>query len=248
MTIVKRTPEPTIRGTLDVSEPARPTDYGVGRRCVECGGKVSRYSEPAPDGPRCERHWTLPDDCQYVLTPTGKWRVVKEVSRFAAPAERETQRVDREVEAATEAGLRLDAAVTCAAACRILHVALKTLQVRVEARGLEPVGSGYRRKPLYPLGALIGLDGFGAASPLPLPVPEPESEPELVPLPALEGRGPGRTRSAARRRAARVEAAGLAFDDLVTLGEAAAIFQRAATTASSNVSSAELGAEPRGRA
>jgi hypothetical protein len=49
-------------------QPARddvrpPMDYGVGRRCVVCGCKASRYAPPDPISkePVCHRHWEIPD-------------------------------------------------------------------------------------------------------------------------------------------------------------------------------------------
>lgn len=41
----------------------RPRDYGVGRRCVECGCRVGRYTTPQPitGDAMCNVHWRIPD-------------------------------------------------------------------------------------------------------------------------------------------------------------------------------------------
>ena len=78
---------PELRFPLDgLREPSvanserPPKDYGLGRRCHECGCKVSRYTAPQPktDLPLCNLHWRLPDG--YVMSATGVVKSRRRVS------------------------------------------------------------------------------------------------------------------------------------------------------------------------
>ena len=66
-----------VYGQLLEAEDARshPTDHGVGRRCEECGAKVSRWTPPLPctNPPeiRCNQHWNVPDGVALSIRPGG---------------------------------------------------------------------------------------------------------------------------------------------------------------------------------
>jgi hypothetical protein len=213
--IERRYVSPVIPGRIVHQEDRAPRDHGVGRSCATCGGNVSRYSAPAPDGlAYCSQHWHVEDDVQLLPGQSGALRAVRGFKPYVSPAEAEALRVDAEVGRACEAEVRLDEAVTLNQASKLLGRKATTLAGRVE--GLIPVAFGQADAPKFPLGAIIGLAAFGApAAPLVEAV-------EAPPSPVARG---SRALGAARRRAALVEASGLTLDDLVTLGEAGRIFE-----------------------
>ena len=53
-----------------------PTDYGLGRRCAECGCKVNRYTAPQPKtgDDLCNLHWKLPTGYTYSARGVVKLR------------------------------------------------------------------------------------------------------------------------------------------------------------------------------
>jgi hypothetical protein len=246
--IQKRKPPATIPGEFLTPEPKPVVDHGAGRRCVECGCKVNRYSEPAFDGPRCSAHWKLDEGQMLVLAPGGGLREVKEPKMSAVPGSLEAARVDAEVELATDAELRLDAPITLADAADVLGLTVDGLRARTIAGRVEAVGvADDRKRKLYPLGALIGLASFRVYQP-----PAEDDEPFEVVIPPP--RGPRQVSETSRRRqratharryAARVEAAGLTLDDVTTLREAADVLR--IDFRGLQRRRARVGAEPRGR-
>jgi hypothetical protein len=246
--IQKRKPPATIPGEFLTPEPKPVVDHGAGRRCVECGCKVNRYSEPAFDGPRCSAHWKLDEGQMLVLAPGGGLREVKEPKMSAVPGSLEAARIDAEVELATDAELRLDAPITLADAADVLGLTVDGLRARTVAGRVEAVGADGKRN-LYALGALIGVPSFRSYQ---LPA-EPEGDgpfevvipPPRAPRVVSETSRRRQRASHARRYAARVEAAGLALDDVITLREAAEVLR--VDFRGLQRRRARVGAEPRGR-
>jgi hypothetical protein len=246
--IEKHKPDATIPGELLAAEPKPVSDYGVGRRCVECGGKVNRYAEPAFDGPRCSAHWKLDEGQMLVLAPGGGLREVKEPKTAALPGALEAARIDAEVELATDAELRLDAPITLADAADVLGLTIEGLRARTVSFRIETVGVEGKRN-LYPLGALIGVASFRTYQ----PPEEPEGEVFEVGIPPprasrqmSEATKQRQRVTLARRYAARFEAVGLTLDDLVTLREAADLLR--VDFRGLQRRRARVGAEPCGRA